>query len=173
MFARLTTLTALSVAATALPASAAIIEGTFAFENPSFHGDTVTGTFTFDSSDPTTMTGFTLNWTGGLNLGFYDLLHNTNPFVIEVIVNDLPEYTTGPFGAGLYGSISAVTVLDGDLPIYWGATFAGDTATITTTVNNFDFDGVSGPITYTVTPAPGALAAVGAGALLVTRRRRA
>ena len=163
----------LAIATTALTANAELMQGTFEFEELSFQGDTVSGTFEFDSADPSVMTSFALSWVGGVGFGEFDLLNNTNPFIIDITVDALPVYQTGPLGEGLYGSLDTVTVLSGNLPITWGATFAGDFATITVNANDFSFDGVTGPISYTVVPAPSVLATALFGSALLTRRRRA
>lgn len=160
------------VASLAGVAQADLVEGTFLFESLSVNGDTVQGTFAFDSSDPSTLTGFTISWLGESNFGDYDFLNNTNPFIEEITIDRLPEYGDLGHGEGLYGSFDGVALLSGDLPIVWGATFSGQTATIAVTSDNFQYDFVSGRVSYTVTPAPGAAGVIALGGLLTSRRRR-
>jgi hypothetical protein len=159
-------------------AQASPITDSFSFDNPAYGAETVTGTFTYDTSNPSVVTDLTMDW-GTLD---YDTADSVDP-------PTLPTFD----GSELNGAFS----MDQDFfPVYedfLSGTFGpGPNASITDTYTFEGFypiggDSVSGPITYDLTgssgggggsPAPlpagalgGALAVLAAAGCALQRKR--
>jgi hypothetical protein len=118
---------------------ASSITDSFSFNNLSSNGDTITGTFTYDTSAPTVVTDLTLDFDSNV----YDSATSVDPAVLPTFdgtelngafsmdAYEFPifeDFLSGSFGPGPDGSASVTYTYFGEIP------FGGDS--------------VSGPITY-------------------------
>jgi hypothetical protein len=122
------------------------ITDSFSFDNLSADGETVAGTFTYDTSSPTVVTDLTLDWGGTM----YDTAASFDPPVLPTFdgselngafsMDELEfpvfvDFLSGTFGPGPSGSFSDEFTFEGFAPI------GGDS--------------VSGPITYDLSGSTG------------------